>query len=100
MKNAPGIALAVLLFGAACVLSVGSAVAQTTPAPSGPAAMPPGMTPESMRMMMTPGVKDPKGLPAGLTLAPRLGYGFQLHGKAQRDRLVRLRVGELPERVM
>jgi hypothetical protein len=80
MTNAPRTALAVLLFGAACVSNVGSALAQTTPAPSVPAAMPPGMTPETMRMMMTPGEMNPKGLPAGLTpqsgCVPTMGYHY------------------------
>lgn len=42
--------------------------------------MPPGMTPEVMKMMSTPGEAHPKGLPSGLTTVggciPAMGYHY------------------------
>jgi hypothetical protein len=65
-----------VVIGATCVLGVGSALAQTAPAP----AMPPGMTPEIMQMMKTLGKMNPKGLPRGLVpesgCMPAMGYHY------------------------
>lgn len=50
------------------------ALAQSAPA------MPPGMTPKMMKMMMTPGPMNPPGLPRGMTplsgCIPTMGYHY------------------------
>ncbi len=69
-----------MIICAVCVLRAGSALAQPAPAPPGTPAMPPGMTPEMMRGLMTPGEMNPKGLPPGLTpesgCVPTMGYHY------------------------
>jgi len=46
--------------------------------------LPPGMTPEIMKMMMTPGPTDPPGLPSGLVpvmgCIPSMGYHYEKAG--------------------
>ena len=68
-----GLALAALL-----TLAV-PGTAQTT-APKAPGKMPPGMTPELMKMMMAPGPAHPKGIPAGVGpvsgCIPSMGYHY------------------------
>ena len=55
-------------------LCAGAAFAQSPPP------MPPGMTPEIMKMMMTPGAPNPPGLPPGLTpqsgCIPTMGFHY------------------------
>lgn len=72
-----------ILEAAAALAMVGAlsgslAIAQTPP--PGPNPMPPGMTPEIMKMLMTLGEKDPIGLPPGLTpqsgCVPTMGYHY------------------------
>jgi hypothetical protein len=65
---------AAVLF-AAVALSVSPSVAQDKGM-----AMPPGMTPELMKMMMTPGAPHPKGLPVDVVpvagCIPSMGYHY------------------------
>jgi hypothetical protein len=68
-------------FVAALVLSTAAA---SNAQPHGP--LPPGMTPQIMKMMMAPGPAHPKGLPADIVpemgCIPAMGYHYVQPGKA------------------
>ena len=64
----------VLALGGAC--RAGAEETSASPSP----ALPPGMTPAIMKMMMTPGKPNPKGLPPGMTSVsgciPTMGFHY------------------------
>lgn len=70
------IARVALALVAVTACSTSLAIAQT----AAPPPLPPGMTPEIMKMMMTPGVNNPKGLPAGMVpvsgCIPTMGFHY------------------------